>query len=62
MNKTTKILLIIMAVSLVPLGMLGAMLYFGGTADSPVGGANRKCADNTYGYPHGAGGHNLCQC
>ena len=38
MNKTTKILLIIMAVSLVPLGMLGAMLYFGGTADSPVGG------------------------
>ena len=30
--------LIIMAVSLVPLGMLGAMLYFGGTADSPVGG------------------------
>lgn len=38
MNKTTKILLIIMAVSLVPLGMLGVMLYFGGTADSPVGG------------------------
>lgn len=38
MSKMTKILLIIMAVSLVPLGMLGAMLYFGGTADSPVGG------------------------
>ena len=38
MNKTTKILLVIMAVSLVPLGMLGAMLYFGSTADSPVGG------------------------
>lgn len=34
----TKVLLIIMAVSLVPLGMLGAMLYFGGTADSPAGG------------------------
>lgn len=38
MSKMTKILLIIMAVSLVPLGMLGAMLYFGGAADSPVGG------------------------
>ncbi len=38
MSKMTKILLIIMAVSLVPLGMLGAMLYFGGTADSPAGG------------------------
>lgn len=38
MNKTTKILLIIMAVSLVPLGMLGAMLYFGSMTDSPVGG------------------------
>lgn len=34
----TKVLLIIMAVSLVPLGMLGAMLYFGSMADSPVGG------------------------
>ncbi len=38
MSKMTKVLLIIMAVSLVPLGMLGAMLYFGGTADSPAGG------------------------
>ena len=38
MNKTTKILLVIMAVSLVPLGMLGAMLYFGSMTDSPVGG------------------------
>lgn len=34
----TKILLAVMAVSLVPLGMLGAMLYFGSQADTPAGG------------------------
>ncbi len=38
MNKMTKILLGILAVSLVPLGMLGAMLYFGRTADEPASG------------------------
>lgn len=38
MNKMTKILLGILAVSLVPLGMLGAMLYFGSTADEPANG------------------------
>ncbi len=38
MSKITKILLGIMAVSLVPLGMLGAMLYFGSKADTPAGG------------------------
>lgn len=38
MSKMTKILLAVMAVSLVPLGMLGAMLYFGSKADTPVGG------------------------
>ena len=36
MNKMTKILLGVLAVSLVPLAMLGAMLYFGRTADEPV--------------------------
>lgn len=38
MSKMTKILLAVMAVSLVPLGMLGAMLYFGSQADTPAGG------------------------
>lgn len=38
MSKITKILLGVMAVSLVPLGMLGAMLYFGSKADTPAGG------------------------
>lgn len=38
MNKMTKILLGILGVSLVPLAMLGAMLYFGGTADEPASG------------------------
>lgn len=38
MSKMTKILLAVMAVSLVPLGMLGAMLYFGSQADTQVGG------------------------
>ncbi len=38
MNKMTKVLLGILAVSLVPLGMLGAMLYFGRTADEPASG------------------------
>lgn len=38
MNKMTKILLGILAVSLVPLAMLGAMLYFGRTADEPASG------------------------
>ena len=38
MSKMTKILLAVMAVSLVPLGMLGAMLYFGSKADTPAGG------------------------
>lgn len=60
MNKTTKILLIIMAVSLVPLGMLGAMLYFGGTADSPAGGTIDlgKAADTADGgrYTGASGG------
>ena len=37
MSKITKILLGVMAVSLVPLGMLGAMLYFGSKADTPAG-------------------------
>ena len=60
MSKMTKILLIIMAVSLVPLGMLGAMLYFGGTADSPAGGTIDlgKAADTAYGgrYTGASGG------
>ncbi len=34
----TKILLVVMAVSLVPLGMLGAMLYFGSRAGIAAGG------------------------
>ncbi len=38
MSKITKILLVVMAVSLVPFGMLGAMLYFGSKADTPAGG------------------------
>lgn len=38
MSKITKILLGVMAVSLVPLGMLGAMLYFGSKADTSAGG------------------------
>ena len=38
MNKMTKILLGILGVSLVPLAMLGAMLYFGRTADEPASG------------------------
>ena len=38
MSKITKILLGVMAVSLVPLGMLGVMLYFGSKADTPAGG------------------------
>lgn len=38
MSKITKILLGVMAVSLVPLVMLGAMLYFGSKADTPAGG------------------------
>lgn len=38
MNKMTKILLGVLGVSLVPLAMLGAMLYFGRTADEPVSG------------------------
>lgn len=38
MNKMTKILLGVLSVSLVPLAMLGAMLYFGRTADEPVSG------------------------
>lgn len=60
MSKMTKILLIIMAVSLVPLGMLGAMLYFGGTADSPAGGTIDlgKAADTADGgrYTGASGG------
>ncbi len=40
MSKMAKILLGILAVSLVPLGMLGAMLYFGGRADTTVGGTD----------------------
>lgn len=38
MSKITKILLGVMAVSLVPLGMLGAMLYFGNKAGNAAGG------------------------
>lgn len=38
MSKITKILLGVMAVSLVPLGMLGAMLYFGNKAGTAAGG------------------------
>lgn len=60
MSKMTKILLIIMAVSLVPLGMLGTMLYFGGTADSPAGGTIDlgKAADTADGgrYTGASGG------
>ena len=60
MSKMTKILLIIMAVSLVPLGMLGAMLYFGGTADSRAGGTIDlgKAADTADGgrYTGASGG------
>lgn len=60
MSKMTKILLIIMSVSLVPLGMLGTMLYFGGTADSPAGGTIDlgKAADTADGgrYTGASGG------
>lgn len=49
MNKLTKILLGILAVSLVPLAMLGAMLYFGNTAAEPASGTIdlRKITENT---------------
>ena len=60
MSKITKILLGVMAVSLVPLGMLGTMLYFGGTADSPAGGTIDlgKAADTADGgrYTGASGG------
>ena len=57
MSKITKILLGVMAVSLVPLVMLGAMLYFGSKADTPAGGTiDSGNATGVYATEEEAGG------